>query len=61
MAHKKGPEALHKTLQNLNNNEYIMGKVVVILAGDFQQTLPLIIHGTPADRIDACLKKSYLW
>jgi len=42
MAHKKGPEALHKTLQNLNNNEYIMGKVVVILAGDFRQTLAVI-------------------
>lgn len=30
MAHNKGPEELHKTLQNLNKNEYIMGKVVVI-------------------------------
>ncbi|XP_029341343.1 ATP-dependent DNA helicase PIF1-like [Acyrthosiphon pisum] len=61
MAHKKGPEALHKTLQHLNNNKYIMGKVVVILAGDFRQTLPVITHGTTADQIDACLKKSYLW
>lgn len=61
MAHKKGPVALHKTLQNLNNNGYIMGKVVVILAGDFRQTLSVITHGTPADQINACLKKSYLW
>jgi len=61
MAHKKGPEALHKTLQNLNNNEYIMGKVLVILDGHFRQTLPVITNGTTADQIDACLRKSYLW
>jgi len=33
-----------------------MGKVIVILAGDFRQTLPIISRGTPADQIHACLK-----
>lgn len=61
MLNKKAPEALHKTLQDLKNNNYIMGKVPVILAGDFRQTLPIIPHGTPADQVDACLKNSYLW
>jgi len=61
MLNKKAPEALHKTLQDLKNNNYIMGKVLIILAGDFRQTLPIISHGTPADQVDACLKNSYLW
>ncbi|CAI6348264.1 unnamed protein product [Macrosiphum euphorbiae] len=38
-----------------------MGKVTVILAGDFRQTLPIITRGTLADQIDASLKNSYPW
>lgn len=33
---------------------------MVILAGNFRQTLP-ITRGTPADQIDACLKICYIW
>ncbi|KAJ8715521.1 hypothetical protein PYW07_010003 [Mythimna separata] len=35
--------------------------MVVLLAGDFRQTLPVIARGTPADEINACLKASVLW
>ncbi|GFY24705.1 ATP-dependent DNA helicase [Trichonephila clavipes] len=38
-----------------------MGGVVVLLAGDFRQNLPVIERGTAADEINACLKASYLW
>ncbi|GFW19363.1 ATP-dependent DNA helicase [Trichonephila clavipes] len=38
-----------------------MGGVVVLLAGDFRQTLSVIERGTAADEINACLKASYLW
>jgi hypothetical protein len=38
-----------------------MGGVVVLLAGDFRQTLPVIPKGTMADELKACLKASYLW
>ncbi|GFY56210.1 ATP-dependent DNA helicase [Trichonephila inaurata madagascariensis] len=38
-----------------------MGEATVVLAGDFQQTLPIVTRGTPADQINACLKNSYLW
>ncbi len=39
----------------------LMGGVVVLLAGDFCQTLPVIPKGTMADELKACLKASYLW
>jgi hypothetical protein len=35
--------------------------VVLLLAGDFRQTLPIIPKGTPAGEINACLKSSHLW
>ncbi|XP_055922687.1 uncharacterized protein LOC129953463, partial [Eupeodes corollae] len=38
-----------------------MGGMVVLLAGDFRQTLPVIQRGTPADEIQACIKSSSLW
>ncbi|XP_074115969.1 ATP-dependent DNA helicase pif1-like [Cotesia typhae] len=38
-----------------------MGGAVILLAGDFRQTLPVIQRSTPADGLNACLKYSYLW
>ncbi|XP_018572499.1 uncharacterized protein LOC108911909 [Anoplophora glabripennis] len=38
-----------------------MGEMVVLLAGDFRQTLPVIQRGIPADEIQACIKSSSLW
>jgi ATP-dependent exoDNAse (exonuclease V), alpha subunit - helicase superfamily I member len=61
MSHKKAIEALNRTLQDLRDSTDIMGGMVVLLAGDFRQTLPVIQRGTPADEIQACIKSSCLW
>lgn len=34
---------------------------MILLAGDFRQTLPVIPRSTPADELNACLKLSYFW
>ena len=62
MSHKKAFEALNTTLQDIRNNDLLMGGLTVVLAGDFRQTLPIIQKGTRADEIHACLKSSRtLW
>ncbi|GFV33742.1 ATP-dependent DNA helicase [Trichonephila clavipes] len=61
MSHKRAIEALERCLQDIQNNRKLMGGVVVLLARDFRQTLPVIERGTAADEINACLKESYLW
>ncbi|GFX65289.1 ATP-dependent DNA helicase [Trichonephila clavipes] len=61
MFHKKAIEALNRTLQDLRDSTDIMGGRVVLLAGDFRQTLPVIQRGTPAYEIQACIKSSNLW
>ncbi|CAK1588771.1 unnamed protein product [Parnassius mnemosyne] len=38
-----------------------MGGVTVLLAGDFQQTLPVVPRGTRADEVKAYVKLSHLW
>lgn len=61
MAHKKALEALHRTIQDLRNSQSIFGGSMILLAGDFRQTLPVVPRSTPADEINACLKSSNLW
>ncbi|CAK1603877.1 unnamed protein product [Parnassius mnemosyne] len=61
MSHKPAIEALDRSLQDIRGNRVLMGGVVVLLAGDFRQTLPVIERGTAADEINACLKASPLW
>ncbi|XP_037871618.1 uncharacterized protein LOC119629558 [Bombyx mori] len=61
MSHKRAIEALDRPLKDIKSNPNIMGGMVVLLAGDFRQTLPVITKGTPADEINACLKASTLW
>ncbi|XP_056647121.1 ATP-dependent DNA helicase pif1-like [Diorhabda sublineata] len=58
---KKFIEAMDRTLQELRKNSAIMGGALLILPGDFRQTLPVIPKSTSADEINACLKKSHLW
>lgn len=38
-----------------------MGGVIVLLTGDFRQTLPVVPRGTRADEVKACIKSSILW
>lgn len=61
MSHKSMFEAVDRTLRDIRNTEQIMGGMLVVLAGDFRQTLPVVPRGTPADEIKACLKSSPLW
>ena len=61
MSHRSSLEAVEDTLRDFRNNNLLLGGTVLLLAGDFRQTLPVIPKSTPADEIDACLKSSKLW
>ncbi|KAG6463394.1 hypothetical protein O3G_MSEX013848 [Manduca sexta] len=61
MAHRKGVEAVDRTLRDIRQNDRPMGGITVLFCGDFRQTLPVIPRGTRADEVRACLKSSYLW
>ncbi|XP_039968358.1 uncharacterized protein LOC120780136, partial [Bactrocera tryoni] len=39
----------------------MFGGALILLSGDFRQTLPIIPRSTPADEMNACLKSSFLW
>ncbi|XP_026464650.1 uncharacterized protein LOC113367238 [Ctenocephalides felis] len=54
MAHKK---IFRGFIPNLKRYSGAM----ILLAGDFRQTLPVIPRSTPADKLNACLRSSNLW
>nr|XP_026489771.1 uncharacterized protein LOC113396159 [Vanessa tameamea] len=60
MANKKSLEAFNRTMQDIRGN-HLFGGALILLSGDFRQTLPIIPRSTPADEINACLKSSVLW
>ncbi|XP_050066554.1 uncharacterized protein LOC126555710 [Aphis gossypii] len=61
MAHKHSLEALNRTLKDIINSDKLFGGTLLVLSGDFRQTLPVIPRSTYADEINACLKPSPLW
>ena len=61
MAQKKSLEALDRSLYDLRGNLKPFCSTLILLAGDFRQTLPVIPRSTPADEMNACLKSSNLW
>ena len=54
-------KALDRTLKDFRGNEALFGGALILLAGDFRQTLPVIPRSTSADELNACLKSSTLW
>ncbi|XP_060882157.1 uncharacterized protein LOC132953840 [Metopolophium dirhodum] len=61
MAHKLALEAVDQTMKDLRGNSRRFGGAMILLSGDFRQTLPVIPKSTAADEINACLKSSFLW
>ncbi|GMF62382.1 unnamed protein product [Phytophthora fragariaefolia] len=62
MTHRHAFEAVDRSSHDvLNNDEDPFGGKTVVLSGAFRQILPVVVRGTPAETIDACLKSSHLW
>ncbi|KAG3197353.1 hypothetical protein PC128_g6899 [Phytophthora cactorum] len=62
MTHRHAFEAVDRSLRDLmDNDEEPFGGKVFVLSGDCRQILPVVVRGTPAQTIDACLKSSMMW
>ncbi|KAG3128123.1 hypothetical protein PI126_g21537 [Phytophthora idaei] len=62
MTHRHAFEAVDRSLRDLmDNDDEPFGGEVFVLSGDFRQIISVVVRGTPAQTIDACLKSSTLW
>ncbi|GBP42557.1 hypothetical protein EVAR_82007_1 [Eumeta japonica] len=58
MAHKRAIEALDRTIKDIKGNQHIMRGMVVLLAGNFRQTLPVIKAPANKTRVKIKIKVS---
>ena len=61
MLHRYQLEALHRTLQDIMDNDEPFGGKILILSGDFRQTLEVLKNASSAAVVDAAHNRSHLW
>ena len=61
MQHRFGPEAVSRTLQDIQQNQKPFGGVTTVLGGDLKQILPVAPKGSRDQIIGASITQSILW
>ncbi|VDL83924.1 unnamed protein product, partial [Nippostrongylus brasiliensis] len=61
MASKFAFEAVDALLRDLMQNGAPFGGKLIVVGGDFRQTLPIVKHGGREETVEACVSRSSLW
>ncbi|XP_051156397.1 uncharacterized protein LOC127278640 [Leptopilina boulardi] len=61
MAPKFALQAMETMLRDITQCNKPFGGKVILLSGDFRQTLPIISHGSRTHIVEVCVKNSRLW
>ena len=61
MQHRHIMEAVDRSFRDLRNPDKPFGGLTVVFGGDFQQILPVILKGSRAQVVGACMQRSTLW
>ena len=61
MQHRYIMEAVDRTFQDICDSDKPFGGHTVVFGGDFQQILPVIVQGSRAQIVGACVQRSVLW
>ena len=61
MLHRYQLEAMNRTLQDVLDDNRPFGGKVLVLTGDFRQTLSVVPGASRAGLVDSCITRSHLW
>ena len=61
MQHRHIHEAVDRTFQDIRHSDKPFGGLSVVFGGDFKQILPVIVKGSRAQIVGACIQRSQLW
>ena len=60
-SHRYVLELCNRFLQDICSNPLPFGGKTILIGGDWRQTLPVVVRGTNAQTVAACLRMSNLW
>jgi hypothetical protein len=61
MQHRHIMEAVDRSFRDVRNSDKPFGGLTVVFGGDFQQIMPVILKGSRAQVVGACMQRSILW
>ena len=61
MQHRHIHEAVNRTFQDIQHSDKPFRGLFVVFGGDFKQILPVIVKGSCAQIVGACIQQSRLW
>ncbi|VDL75253.1 unnamed protein product [Nippostrongylus brasiliensis] len=61
MVSKAAFEAVDTVLRDLMQNNIPFGGKLIVVGGDFRQTLPIVQHGGREETVEACVSHSSVW
>jgi hypothetical protein len=61
MINKRGLETVDEKLREIMGNVIVFGGKIVLLTGDFRQTLPIQKYATRSEVVNSTIKRSRLW
>ena len=61
MQHRHVMETVDRSFRDLRDSDEPFGGLTVVFGGDFQQILPVIVKGSRAQVVGACIQRSFLW
>ena len=61
LSYRHAVEAVDRSLQDIRSSEQAFGGITVVLGGDFQQTLPVMVKATREETVQATVQRSHIW
>uniref|UniRef100_A0A1I8G2V9 ATP-dependent DNA helicase n=1 Tax=Macrostomum lignano TaxID=282301 RepID=A0A1I8G2V9_9PLAT len=61
MTNRKDLESVDRCLRDVRKQDKPFGGVTLVCSGDFRQLLPVVVNGTRANSVMACVCRSSLW
>jgi hypothetical protein len=61
MQHRHIMETVDCSFKDICNSDKPFGGLTIVFGGDFQQILPVIVQGSRAQTVGACIQRSILW
>jgi hypothetical protein len=61
LSYRHAVEAVDRSLQDIHSSKQAFSGITIILGGDFQQALPVMVKATWEETVQATVQQSHVW